>query len=72
MAEEPVKENPFTPLTNELYQLFSSCQESGFDQHQAFELTKTYCSVAFANHSVRVMLDYHDRMGKYRRRSNDL
>ena len=64
--------NQFTTLTDEMHELFESCKTSGFTEEQAFELTKTYCSVAFANQSIRMSQDHYDRMRTYRRRSNDL
>lgn len=42
-------ENCFKPLAGNIYELFEACRDAGFDNMQAFELTKTYCSVAFVN-----------------------
>lgn len=47
-------DNIFKHLTDEMYALYQSCKESGFGPGQAFELTKTYCSVAFVNQSIRL------------------
>lgn len=47
-----MKENIFKRLTDEMYMLYTSCTDSGFNHDQAFELTKTYCTVAFARQSL--------------------
>lgn len=47
-----MKENIFKRLTDEMYMLYTSCTDSGFNPDQAFELTKTYCAVAFARQSL--------------------
>lgn len=45
-------ENRFKPLAGDMYELFEACRDAGFDSMQAFELTKTYCSVAFVNQAL--------------------
>lgn len=65
-------ENSYTPLTDDMYKLFESLKASGFTEGQAFELTKTYCTVAFANQAVRMKYLYEERMQKAMRRSNNL
>lgn len=39
--EQLMKDNRFTTLTDDLYELFLACIKSGFTDEQAFELTKT-------------------------------
>lgn len=53
--------NQFKSLTDEMYKLYESCRESGFDSSQAFELTKTYCSVAFVNNAIEANSRYRNR-----------
>ena len=36
-----MKDNRFTSLTDDLYELFLACIKSGFTDEQPFELTKT-------------------------------
>lgn len=48
-----MQENIFNPLALELRMLFEACHDSGFTEQQAFELTKTYCSIAFVNQAVQ-------------------
>lgn len=44
-----MKDNRFTTLTDDLYELFLVCLKSGFTDEQEFELTKFCCSVAVIN-----------------------
>lgn len=44
-----MQENIFNPMAVEMRLLFEALHDSGFTEQQAFELTKTYCSVAFVN-----------------------
>lgn len=46
--------NEFTPLAESMNRLYTALLESGFDRDQAFELTKSYCSVAFMNEALRL------------------
>lgn len=59
-----IDEKYFAPLTDEMYYLYRSCINSGFDYKQAFELTKTYCTVAFANQSIRAQESKTERYRK--------
>lgn len=45
-------ESKFKYLADEMYDLYLALIDSGFDDHRAFELTKTYCTVAFANNAL--------------------
>lgn len=47
-----MENNRFKALTDEMRELYWSCRDSGFTETQAFELTKTYCSIAFVNHAI--------------------
>lgn len=48
-----MQENMFNPLAIEMRLLYEALHDSGFNEEWAFELTKTYCSVAFVNHVVQ-------------------
>lgn len=48
-----MQENMFNQLAVEMRLLFEALHDSGFTEQQAFELTKTYCSVAFANQAMQ-------------------
>jgi hypothetical protein len=48
-----MQENMFNPMAVEMRLLFEALHDSGFTEQQAFELTKTYCSVVFVNHALR-------------------
>lgn len=58
------RENIFDPLATEMHTLFESCKKTCFIDEQAFELTKTYCSVAFINQSINLRLKEEDRIRK--------
>ena len=47
-----MQENMFNPLAAEMRLLFEALHDSGFTEQEAFELTKTYCSIAFANQAL--------------------
>ena len=61
------KENAYLPLTDDMYRLFDACQKSGFNEQQAFELTKTYCSVAFVNQALSIVNGERKSMSKSER-----
>lgn len=54
-----MQENMFNPTAVEIRLLFEALHDSGFTEQQAFELTKTYCSVAFANRAVQTTYGRH-------------
>lgn len=58
-------DNKFKCLTDEIYELYRSFVDSGFSLDKAFELTKTYCSIAFVNQSI--MLTQQECSRKSRR-----
>lgn len=60
-----MKDNKFTPLTDEMYDLFLACLKSGFTDEQAFELTKSYCSVAFVNQALVIKEKENERYQKF-------
>lgn len=60
-----MKDNKFTPLTDEMYDLFLACLKSGFTDEQAFELTKSYCSVAFVNQALVIKEQENARYSRY-------
>lgn len=47
-----MQENIFNPMAVEMRLLFEALHDSGFTEQQAFELTKTYCSIAFVNQAL--------------------
>lgn len=47
-----MQENMFNQLAVEMRLLFEALHDSGFTEQQAFELTKTYCSIAFVNQAL--------------------
>lgn len=53
-----MQENIFNPMAVEMRLLFEALHDSGFTEQQAFELTKTYCSVAFANQAAQTTYGY--------------
>ena len=63
----------FKNLTDQMHELYESLKESGFNDTQAFELTKTYCSVAFANQAIEARDKYYNRKpySDVRRRMKD-
>ena len=48
-----MEDNMFNTLAAEMRLLFEALRYSGFTEQQAFELTKTYCSVAFVNQAIK-------------------
>lgn len=57
--------NPFTQMANQMYQLYTALLESGFTDERAFEMAKTYCSVAFMNQYLRSPEWKHDKYASY-------
>jgi hypothetical protein len=55
----------FKLLAEQMYELYEELKNAGFDSIQAFELTKTYCTVAFANQSMTQRVDKDEVMRKY-------
>lgn len=47
-----MQENIFNPMAVEMRLLYEALHDSGFTEQQAFELTKTYCSIAFVNQAL--------------------
>lgn len=47
-----MQENIFNPMAVEMRLLFEALHDCGFTESQAFELTKTYCSIAFVNQAL--------------------
>lgn len=74
-----MEHNEFKQLTDSMFTLYMSLKESGFDDHQAFELTKTYCSVAFVDNAIRMERERYkksrreliDRMNELRARNEN-
>ena len=60
--------NKFAGLTDEMFELFISCIKSGFTEQQAFELTKSYCSVAFVGQAIELKNKEIERYKNLRRR----
>ena len=56
-----MEENRFKLLSDELYELYTALKESGFNPDQAFEMAKTYCSVAFVSQAFQTRDNYYNR-----------
>ena len=58
-------QNPFAPMAEQMFQLYTALLHAGFTDERAFELSKTYCSVAFMNQYLRSPEWSHDKYTSY-------